>query len=296
MTAWVNTKKREKRERREEITGRELQGCGESSQNNPIIMSHHFISIWVACKRKKKDFSEVCLLEQKWREKELLTEEEIKSGKGDGNKVRSDVTNRAERKNCRKSNSVNVCLGEMTDKERRRTDTADSFQHSGQLLLSLLTDTLTKRSCIGNPSFGRKKSLTNSWSCNCTNCCINTTRIFSRSKSAWRQNTTKDAKAPLFAGAPAAEQSHTQHGWYYIQGEKNPGQKDVHVRTHTLQGLEDCSQVIAKLTSSNCSLKCLPPDWLKRLSNGSCNKPCHMLLGNKQKQNKKKTFFCSFVL
>lgn len=76
-----------------------------------------------------------------------------------------------------------------------------------------------------------------------------------------------------------------------FRGKKNPGQKDVHVRTHTLQGLEDCSQVIAKLTSPNCSLKCLPPDWLKRLSNGSCNKPCHMLLGNKQKQNKKKLFF-----
>lgn len=74
------------------------------------------------------------------------------------------------------------------------------------------------------------------------------------------------------------------------------GEKKIQVRkmctyAHTLQGLEDCSQVIAKLTSSNCSLKCLPPDWLKRLSNGSCNKPCHMLLGNKQKQNKTNFFF-----
>lgn len=230
MTAWVNTKKREKRERREEITGRELQGCGESSQNNSIIMSHHFISIWVACKRKKKIFQKSVYWSRSEGKKELLTEEEIKSGKGDGNKVRSDVTNRTERKNCR--NSVNVCLGEMTDKERRQTNTADSFQHSGQLLLSLLTDTLTKRSCIGNPSFGQKNSLTNSWSCNCTNCCINTTRIFSRSKSAWRQNTTKDAKAPLFVGAATAQQSHTQHGWYYIQGKKK-SRSERCARTHT---------------------------------------------------------------
>lgn len=45
--------------------------------------------------------------------------------------------------------------------------------------------------------------------------------------------------------------------------------------------IEDRSQVITTLTSSNSSLKCLPPDWPKRLSNGSSNKPCHMLLGNK---------------
>lgn len=51
---------------------------------------------------------------------------------------------------------------------------------------------------------------------------------------------------------------------------------------HTTE-IEDCSQVITTLTSSNSSLKCLPPDWPKKLSNGSSNKPRHMLLGNKHK-------------
>lgn len=182
---------------------------------------------------------------------------------------------------CSKSNSMHVCSGkqgEMTDKLRRQTNTADSFQHNGQLRLALLTDTLTKRSCTGNPSFGQKNSLTNSWTCNCTNCCINTIRV----KSLWQQNTTEDARAPFFVHA-AAKQNHAVHEWYYIQKKKKIQVRKMCMYAHTLQGLEDCSQVITKLTSSNCSLKCLPPDWLKRLSNGSSNKPCHMLLGNKQK-------------
>ena len=61
----------------------------------------------------------------------------------------------------------------------------------------------------------------------------------------------------------------------------------THTHTDTHTATEDGSQVITTLTLSNCSWKCLPPDWPKRLSNGSRNKPRHMLLDNKQKN----TFF-----
>lgn len=55
--------------------------------------------------------------------------------------------------------------------------------------------------------------------------------------------------------------------------------------------MEGCSQVITKLTSSTSILekKKKPPDWPKRLSDGSSNKLYHMLLGCKQK-----TFFFAF--
>lgn len=144
---------------------------------------------------------------------------------------------------CSNSNGVNVCLGkqgEMTDRQSRQTNTADSVQHNGQLLLALLTDNTTARSYSRNPSLGLQNSLTNSWNCNCANCCINTVNIFKDLKSV----TAKygfDMKSKAVRAAPfvvaAAKQSHTVHGWYSQGKKKKKSRSKTHARTYTLHGL-----------------------------------------------------------
>lgn len=80
------------------------------------------------------------------------------------------------------------------------------------------------------------------------------------------------------SAAFAPKQSRSVPGWYSQRGKSR---SETHERMYTRQESKDRRQVITTLTPSNGGLKCLPPDWPKELSNGSSNKPDHMLLDNK---------------
>lgn len=186
--------------------------------------------------------------------------------------MRSDVTNRAERK-C--AAAVMVWMFTWESREKWQIKRADRLFSAQRTAPALSAD---RYSYSGNPSLRLRISLANSWNCNCTNCCINTVNMFKDWKSVAAKYDSdmksKAARAPLFAGKTEPVLFTADILWKEIQV------RNTRTHVHTT-GIGDRSQVITTLTSSNCSLKCLPPDWPKRLSNGSSSKPRHMPLGNK---------------
>lgn len=130
------------------------------------------------------------------------------------------------------------------------------------------------RSAALNPSARLRSSLTSSWNRNRANCRINAGNIYNR--CIYIYNSQADVKSK--AGRSAAKQSRCVPGWC---SQREKFRSETHARMYTRQESKDCGQVITTLTPSDGGLKFLPPDWPKELSNGSSNKPDHMLSDNK---------------
>lgn len=207
-------------------------------------MRCHFISIWAALKKKKK--SQFFQKSHNWSgrrssfKKSRAEEEEENGGtakrsrsggereKGAGERGQTSQT--GQRGNAQQRNGVNVCLGkqrETTDKESR---------------LSLFST--TDSSCSpcwrteerGCKSFTRAaKFIRNSWSCICTNCCINAVNIFQRLKvcgsKMWPWHETQSCESSAVCRRRSATEPHWSRSTF---------SEKIQVRgasTQTLQGL-----------------------------------------------------------
>lgn len=265
----------------------------ESSRNKPILMRCHFIShISSLLKKKiitffKSVFTEVGRqgslkrAEKKKRAGEQQREGDQQKGRDESERVRSGVICRAERK-CAATLMVWMFARESREWwEIKRGDRQiqQSLQHNGQLLLFLLTDRLERGSTV-NPSLRLQNPLTNSWNCNCANFCINAGDIFKDRKACGSKIDTKTESWETYTVRRLCSETEPLCSRLIFSEKKKIQVRNTRMHIHTT-GIEDRSQVIKTLTSSNCSLKCLPPDWPKGLSNGSSNKPCHMLLDDK---------------
>lgn len=171
---------------------------------------------------------------------------------------------------------MSVSFGKFEWNARLKEHTAMTAS-SGQWTAPALS---ADRSAALNPSARLPSSLANSWNRNRTNCPINARNIYKRCIHI----TARPAWNPKLGDLQRLQQNRAAVFPADVLGGKNPGQKRTHAHAHamyTRQESKDRCQVITTLTPSHGGLKCLPPDWPKELSNGSSNKPDHMLLDNK---------------
>lgn len=129
------------------------------------------------------------------------------------------------------------------------------------------------RSAALNPSARLRSSLTNSWNCNRANCRINARNIYKRCIYITARLTWNPKLGDL--------QRLHQNRAAVFPAQREKFRSETRACMYTWQESKDRCQVITTLTPSDGGLKCLPPDWSKELSNGSSNKPDHMLLDNK---------------